>query len=136
MPLCVTNSGLNPKWIAPADPARFHSGNKPEFDLRRTSLSAVRSATLLHLAQTIKSTEHLADVAQLVEQPIRNRQVTGSSPVVGSRFPCPRDSQSGEAFPKYLPLQNPFTKPLNLLVFFRLVWKNEASEKFTPQVIR
>src|SRR5580698_6097218 len=26
-----------------------------------------------------------ADVAQLVEQPIRNRQVTGSSPVVGSR---------------------------------------------------
>jgi hypothetical protein len=25
-----------------------------------------------------------ADVAQLVEQPIRNRQVTGSSPVVGS----------------------------------------------------
>jgi hypothetical protein len=27
----------------------------------------------------------LADVAQLVEQPIRNRQVTGSSPVVGSK---------------------------------------------------
>ncbi len=27
-----------------------------------------------------------ADVAQLVEQPIRNRQVTGSSPVVGSSF--------------------------------------------------
>jgi hypothetical protein len=26
-----------------------------------------------------------ADVAQLVEQPIRNRQVTGSSPVVGSK---------------------------------------------------
>ena len=27
-----------------------------------------------------------ADVAQLVEQPIRNRQVNGSSPFVGSRF--------------------------------------------------
>jgi hypothetical protein len=27
-----------------------------------------------------------ADVAQLVEQPIRNRQVSGSSPLVGSRF--------------------------------------------------
>jgi hypothetical protein len=27
-----------------------------------------------------------ADVAQLVEQPIRNRQVSGSSPLVGSIF--------------------------------------------------
>jgi hypothetical protein len=27
-----------------------------------------------------------ADVAQLVEQPIRNRQVIGSSPIVGSIF--------------------------------------------------
>lgn len=27
-----------------------------------------------------------ADVAQLVEQPIRNRQVNGSSPFVGSRI--------------------------------------------------
>jgi hypothetical protein len=27
-----------------------------------------------------------ADVAQLVEQPIRNRQVIGSSPIVGSSF--------------------------------------------------
>jgi hypothetical protein len=35
-------------------------------------------------ARTIKFIEQ-ADVAQLVEQPIRNRQVTGSSPVVGSR---------------------------------------------------
>jgi hypothetical protein len=26
----------------------------------------------------------MADVAQLVEQPIRNRQVSGSSPLVGS----------------------------------------------------
>jgi hypothetical protein len=30
--------------------------------------------------------EDKADVAQLVEQPIRNRQVSGSSPLVGSRF--------------------------------------------------
>jgi hypothetical protein len=30
-----------------------------------------------------------ADVAQLVEQPIRNRQVSGSSPLVGSSFPPP-----------------------------------------------
>jgi hypothetical protein len=28
-----------------------------------------------------------ADVAQLVEQPIRNRQVIGSSPIVGSSLP-------------------------------------------------
>jgi hypothetical protein len=28
----------------------------------------------------------LADVAQLVEQSIRNRQVIGSSPIVGSSF--------------------------------------------------
>lgn|GEM_PF-1819872 len=35
-----------------------------------------------------------ADVAQLVEQPIRNRQVTGSSPVVGSsRFPLLKKNQ-------------------------------------------
>jgi hypothetical protein len=34
---------------------------------------------------TLQSTRN-ADVAQLVEQPIRNRQVTGSSPVVGSRY--------------------------------------------------
>jgi hypothetical protein len=34
---------------------------------------------------TLQSTRN-ADVAQLVEQPIRNRQVTGSSPVVGSTY--------------------------------------------------
>ena len=41
------------------------------------------ATTLLHRTLTIKSIKK-ADVAQLVEQPIRNRQVTGSSPVVGS----------------------------------------------------
>jgi hypothetical protein len=39
-------------------------------------------------ASQIESRESKADVAQLVEQPIRNRQVTGSSPVVGSRTRC------------------------------------------------
>jgi hypothetical protein len=36
--------------------------------------------------QTVKLNEinRQADVAQLVEQPIRNRQVIGSSPIVGS----------------------------------------------------
>jgi hypothetical protein len=42
------------------------------------------AATLPFPAPTLQSTRS-ADVAQLVEQPIRNRQVTGSSPVVGSR---------------------------------------------------
>jgi hypothetical protein len=63
------------------------------FLILRLSLHAP-TPTLLHSAQTIKSIEHQflnslalnkADVAQLVEQPIRNRQVTGSSPVVGSK---------------------------------------------------
>jgi hypothetical protein len=35
-----------------------------------------------------------ADVAQLVEQPIRNRQVIGSSPIVGSSFPSAPKSLS------------------------------------------
>ena len=43
-----------------------------------------RGMTLRHRMWKIKFSEQ-ADVAQLVEQPIRNRQVTGSSPVVGSR---------------------------------------------------
>ncbi len=32
--------------------------------------------------------EEIADVAQLVEQLIRNQQVIGSSPIVGSRHPA------------------------------------------------
>ena len=48
----------------------------------------------LYLTETLVSLRvpcvHLkseqADVAQLVEQPIRNRQVSGSSPLVGSSF--------------------------------------------------
>jgi|SRR6185312_7535324 hypothetical protein len=35
-----------------------------------------------------------ADVAQLVEQPIRNRQVSGSSPLVGSRFHAVKQKRS------------------------------------------
>jgi hypothetical protein len=35
-----------------------------------------------------------ADVAQLVEQSIRNRQVIGSSPIVGSRFLAINDLQT------------------------------------------
>ena len=46
------------------------------------------SQALRILASQIESKESKADVAQLVEQPIRNRQVTGSSPVVGSRTRC------------------------------------------------
>jgi hypothetical protein len=42
------------------------------------------SSSLPFPAATLQSIRN-ADVAQLVEQPIRNRQVTGSSPVVGSK---------------------------------------------------
>ena len=49
--------------------------------------SAARRVALRCRTRKIKFSEQ-ADVAQLVEQPIRNRQVTGSSPVVGSRD-CP-----------------------------------------------
>jgi hypothetical protein len=38
------------------------------------------------LAASAFRIENKADVAQLVEQPIRNRQVSGSSPLVGSRI--------------------------------------------------
>ena len=43
------------------------------------------TAKLADSAQSRINTEE-ADVAQLVEQPIRNRQVIGSSPIVGSNF--------------------------------------------------
>ncbi len=46
---------------------------------------SVAAMTLRRRTRKIKSQMSKADVAQLVEQPIRNRQVTGSSPVVGSR---------------------------------------------------
>ena len=39
---------------------------------------------LLHRVRTLESRESKADVAQLVEQLIRNQQVIGSSPIVGS----------------------------------------------------
>src|SRR5215469_6232497 len=47
----------------------------------------MRSAAFPEKQQTIWYTNQVppkADVAQLVEQPIRNRQVIGSSPIVGS----------------------------------------------------
>jgi hypothetical protein len=47
-------------------------------------IASQNSAFCADCGGTVKSGEK-ADVAQLVEQPIRNRQVTGSSPVVGSR---------------------------------------------------
>ncbi len=50
-----------------------------------------------HIAYLVKCTDHAnfalcfcyANVAQLVEQLIRNEQVTGSSPVIGSRLYTP-----------------------------------------------
>ena len=44
-----------------------------------------RGAELYRLSNCIYNRSE-ADVAQLVEQSIRNRQVIGSSPIVGSRF--------------------------------------------------
>ena len=54
--------------------------------VRRPRQVARRKTASLYQSRlaTLQSTRN-ADVAQLVEQPIRNRQVTGSSPVVGSR---------------------------------------------------
>ena len=47
-----------------------------------------RSTLFREAERSLFSPAHLestqADVAQLVEQPIRNRQVSGSSPLVGS----------------------------------------------------
>jgi hypothetical protein len=43
-----------------------------------------------------------ADVAQLVEQPIRNRQVSGSSPLVGSRIHA-GSKQSDDLEPVFYP---------------------------------
>src|SRR2546423_10470768 len=54
-----------------------------ERQLRR--LTCRFSRKLGHLEQRLLVT-CWADVAQLVEQPIRNRQVSGSSPLVGSSF--------------------------------------------------
>ena len=44
--------------------------------------------------------EEWADVAQLVEQPIRNRQVTSSTLVVGSSFPPVCPSSESAAYPQ------------------------------------
>ena len=55
---------------------------------RHKCLCSLRKAqapeTLPAPSATIQSDGHQADVAQLVEQLIRNQQVIGSSPIVGS----------------------------------------------------
>jgi hypothetical protein len=53
------------------------------FGMSHTHALWIRPVALPHRTPKLKFNEQ-ADVAQLVEQPIRNRQVTGSSPVVGS----------------------------------------------------
>jgi hypothetical protein len=67
-----------------------------------------------------------ADVAQLVEQPIRNRQVIGSSPIVGSKS---NELIQPAAFPTFryaalLSLQYSYRFPLSL---FPLAFTNPAS---------
>jgi hypothetical protein len=49
-------------------------------------LLATSSKPIEKITNRVPSVCTKADVAQLVEQPIRNRQVSGSSPLVGSRF--------------------------------------------------
>jgi hypothetical protein len=52
--------------------------------------------------RTPAATTSQADVAQLVEQPIRNRQVIGSSPIVGS-IPTPFKQVSLRIFQVEIP---------------------------------
>ena len=56
--------------------------------IARCAVYLNQPVALRHRRRQIKLKENKADVAQLVEQPIRNRQVTGSSPVVGSSDCC------------------------------------------------
>ena len=56
--------------------------------MRFCSIDVWAEARTLHAeACTGQSEEQLAEVAQLVEQLIRNQQVIGSSPIFGSKFP-------------------------------------------------
>ena len=50
---------------------------------QRNDVQMTCSATF-EMLQNSRINTNQADVAQLVEQPIRNRQVSGSSPLVGS----------------------------------------------------
>jgi hypothetical protein len=71
-----------------------------------------------------------AEVAQLVEQPIRNRQVPGSSPGLGSRilpFPVALSSVSGSDTPRAFHLRA-------LLVVSKL--KSEVQIKFNSKFNR
>ncbi len=51
--------------------------------------------SLLYASHEAHLKSEQADVAQLVEQPIRNRQVNGSSPFVGSTLTPSKDSVNG-----------------------------------------
>ena len=68
---------------AGSDPAVHRTASRASGLKPACRCSSRAAATLPFPAPTLQSTRS-ADVAQLVEQPIRNRQVTGSSPVVGS----------------------------------------------------
>ena len=56
-----------------------------------------KSQSLLAVRPRV-SEKHRADVAQLVEQLIRNQQVSGSNPLVGSRLPRKMRTCSGALF--------------------------------------
>ncbi len=89
----ITNPTQFPRTAIPAYSPTRHI-NSRLFMVKRPQVFAVRSMkcpvsrapalrfTIHRVDDTIKTCE--ADVAQLVEQPIRNRQVSGSSPLVGS----------------------------------------------------
>ena len=65
------------------DGDQFHPSWVGEAGVRLKWKRAAPQA-LPNLTATIQSEEQLAEVAQLVEQLIRNQQVIGSSPIFGS----------------------------------------------------
>jgi hypothetical protein len=71
----MSQPGFAARWLP-------QSENKPvDFKLGHYRISC---QPLPAASATIQSKEHQADVAQLVEQLIRNQQVSGSIPLVGS----------------------------------------------------
>ena len=79
------------KLPVPAFGHAFHlvGGSERLFPNRPQSPSAVRHRV---------PEKYRADVAQLVEQLIRNQQVSGSNPLVGSSFPRKMRTCSGALF--------------------------------------